>query len=310
MKGKIIMLGILALVPIIVVMGCVPEAPAPPLAQTMAVTYPMSVKDDAQRTVEIKKPVSRIVSLAPSNTEILFALGLGDLVVGVDQYSDYPVEAKAKERVGGYTNPDMERVVSLSPDLLLATSVHAKTVVPQLESRGFTVIVLQPKDVDAILDNIRLVAKITNRVSEAESLTSILKRRIDQIVAKGAKASKKPRVFFELSPQLSTAGPGSFIDDLIKRVGGENIAADAQVEWPKLSQEVLVAKDPEVILLGDHTAGETPDKVKARPGWDKLSAVRNNRVHTIDPNLTNRPGPRVVDGLEVIARALYPEQFP
>ncbi len=280
--------------------ACAPAPTPTPAAQT--------ITDDAGRAIALKSSPTRIVSLAPSNTEVLYALGLGDRVVGVTQYCDYPPEAKQKPNIGGFSKIDLERVVGLNPDLVLATNIHNKTVVPELEKRGITVVVVEPKNVDDVLAKITFVGKITGASDAAAKLTAQMKTRIDGVAAKTATAKVKPRVFYEIDKTLYTPGPGSFIDDMIAQAGGMNIAADAKSAYAQLSAEVIIAKDPQVILLGDMNFGESPESVKARPGWSNISAVKNGRIVPLsDENLVSRPGPRIVDGLEMLARALYPE---
>lgn len=272
--------------------------------------YPLTVKDDAGRSVTIKAKPQKLVSLAPSNTEILFALGLGDRVVGVDEISDYPEAAKAKPKVGGYSKTNIEAVVAAGADLVLASGITSKDVLAALEGQGQTVLVLNPTDLPGVLENLSLVGQVADANAEAAKLRGELQARIDAVGARLRGATSKPRVFFELDPKsFYTVGPKSFIDDLITRAGGANIAADAQTPYPQLSQEVIIAKDPQVIILSDEGQGVTPDSVKARPGWANISAVKDNRIIAVNPDLTNRPGPRVVDALEQLAKALHPELF-
>ncbi|MCL5075769.1 MAG: cobalamin-binding protein [Chloroflexi bacterium] len=312
MKKPLLCLVLAALI-ISIIAGCAPATTqtSTPTASSSSstVSFPLSLTDDAGRTVRIEKSPQRIVSLAPSNTEILFALGLGDKVVGVDEYSDYPAEAKTKAKVGSFSKINLEKVVSLAPDLILATNIHVKTIVPELEKRGLTVVVLQPQNIEAVLNNIALVGKLSGKTKEAAALTADIQKRLTNIATKTKTASSRPRVFLELSPDLITIGPGTFIDDLISRAGGENIAAEAKTAWPQLNQETIVLKDPQVILLADHPAGETPEKVKSRPGWQNISAVKNGRIVVLNPDLVNRPGPRVIEGLEMMAKAIHPELF-
>jgi iron complex transport system substrate-binding protein len=285
-------------------------ASAPTTAPIAASAASITVTDDARRAVILKNLPTRIVSLAPSNTEVLYALGLGDRVVGDTEYCDYPPEAKLKPRVGGFANIDLEKVVGLNPDLVVATNIHAKTVVPELEKRGIIVVVVEPKNVDDVIAKIAFVGKITGASEMAAKLTAQIKMRIDAVAAKTATAKTKPRVFYEIDKSLYTAGPGSFIDDMVTKAGGVNIAADAKGAYAQLSPEAIIAQDPQVILLGDMNFGETPASVKARPGWSNISAVKNGRIIPLaDENLVSRPGPRIVDGLEMLARALYPELF-
>jgi iron complex transport system substrate-binding protein len=270
--------------------------------------FPRTVTDDAGRTVVISKSPQRIVSLAASNTEILYALGLGSRIVAVDQYSDYPPEAKQKPRIGGFANPDIEQIAAGTPDLIFATGIHAKSVVPNLETHGLPVLVVEPKTLEDVLGRILLIGQVTGEEAKARALAQQLRTRMDEVTAR-VKGAARPRVFFEISTELYTAGPGSFIDDMIAHAGGQNIAADAAKPWPQLSQESVVLKDPEVILLGNATGAETIDKVRTRPGWREIAAVKSGRIIAIDADLTHRPGPRIFGGLEAIARALHPDRF-
>jgi iron complex transport system substrate-binding protein len=287
--------------------GACVATPSTDLATPVA--FPLMITDDMGRQVTFATPPQRIVSIAPSNTEVVFALGLGDTVVGVDQYSDYPPEAQQKLQLGGYVDPNLEQIVAAAPDLVLATDVHEATIIPELDALGVTSVMIDPKNLDDVLDSITLIGTITGEEARAARLVCDLHRRVDDVEARIAGAPH-PRVFFELSPELYTAGPGSFIDDLLTRAGGDNVAAGAREPWPQLSTEAVLAADPEVILLVDHEAGVTPEAVRARPGWQAMSAVEHDRIVTIDAALTNRPGPRVVDGLEEIARILHPDRFP
>lgn len=290
------------LVILVGVIACAPTPTPTPAAQTFT--------DDAGRVVALKGAPARIVSLAPSNTEVLYALGLGARVVGVTQYCNFPPEAKEKPTVGGFAKIDLEKVVGLNPDLVLATNLHAKSVAPELEKRGIVVAIVEPKNVDDVLAKITFIGKLTGASESAAKLTAQLKARIDAVMTKVATAKTKPRVFYEIDKSLYTPGPGSYIDDLLTKAGGVNIAADAKSSYAQLSPEAIIAKDPEVILLGDMLFGESPESVRARPGWVNISAVKTGRIVPIpNEDVVARPGPRIVEGLETIARALYPDLF-
>lgn len=278
------------------------------MAATPVATFPLAFTDDAGRAVTLVAEPARIVSLAPSNTEILFALGLADRVVAVDAYSDYPPAAAEKPAIGDYADPDLEQIVALDPDLVLASAVHAPGIVPRLESLGIPAVVIEPADLDATLTSIDRVGRLAGAPAVAADLVCGLQARIDA-VEEAVDGAPRPRVFVELSPDLFTAGEDTFIADLIARAGGENIVGATLGPWPQISAEAVIAADPEVILLADHEAGVTPASVAARPGWSVVSAVSDGRVVILDTNLVVRPGPRVVDGLEAIARALHPERF-
>jgi iron complex transport system substrate-binding protein len=274
---------------------------------TAATSFPITVTDDAGREVTIEQRPERIISIAPSNTEILFALGLADRVVGVDSYSNYPPEATEKPQVGDYVDPDLETIVAAAPDLILATEAHVATVLPELETLGLPTVVVEPTTLDEVFAGIALVGQVSGESAAAQKLVCSLQARVDAVSGAIAGAPT-PRVFFELSPDLYTAGPGSFVDDILTRAGGQNIAADAAEMWPQLSMEALVSADPEVILLADHEAGVTAEQVAARPGWQGVSAVESGRIVSLDADLVARPGPRVVDGLEAVAAALHPDR--
>jgi iron complex transport system substrate-binding protein len=271
--------------------------------------YPLTITDDAGRSVTLESRPDSIVSLAPSNTEILYALGLGDSVAGVTEFCNYPPEALEKPQVGGFSDIDIETIAVLDPDLVLAANLHITDVVPALEALGMTVVVIDPLDFPAVLEGIALVAEITGQQAAGQVLLEDMQIRADALAS--ALAGREPRrAFWELDSDLWTAGPGSFVDDLITRAGGENIAADADSPWVQLSNETIIAADPEVVFLADYLFGETQASVAERPGWDQLSAVRNDAVIEVtDTDIFSRPGPRVVDALEFAARSLHPEAF-
>jgi iron complex transport system substrate-binding protein len=309
---------VIAVILLIVTAACGPtpepqptSTPAPPPTLTPEpAAFPLTITDDLGTEVTIEAEPQRIVSMAPNHTEILYALGLGDKVVGVTEYCNYPPDAQEKPKVGGFSNIDLEQVVGLNPDLVLGTSIHAQNVGPALVERGLKVVLINPETVDDVLEKIVLVGRVAGREEAATTLADELRGRIEATMDKAQEAGNRPRVYWELSNDLYTAGPGSFIDDLITRAGGINIAADAQEQWPQLNLEVLILADPEVIVLADHPYGETVEGVKARPGWADISAVKNDRiVEILDDNLVSRPGPRMAEALEFVAKALHPELF-
>ena len=293
------------------------SAQATPIAVTCAATplaaepaaFPLTITDDAGRQVTIERSPTRIVSIAPSNTEMLFALGLDERIAGVDSYSTYPPEATQKPQVGTYLEPDLERVVAAEPDLILATEAHLGTVLPELDALGLPTVVIEPMNLDEVFSGMLFLGTITGVSPRAQEVVCELQARVDAVTDAVAGAAR-PRVFFELSPDLYTAGPGSYVDDLISRAGGDNVAAGAAELWPQLSAEAVVSANPEVILLADHEAGITAEQVAARPGWQQMSAVQQGRIVSLDADLVARPGPRVVDGLEAIAAALHPDLLP
>lgn len=290
-----------------------PPAPAAARGETVAARFPLSLTGSDGRTITLNAPARRIVSFSPAHTEILFAIGAGDRVVGVDDFADYPPQVKELPRVG-YSNINVEKVVGLQPDFVYAAT-RQRRFVPDLEQAGLTVLYLEePATVEGIFDHIRLLGQVTGNEAQAEQLIAQMRQRIEAIQTKLAPIQQGPRVFYELTPELYTAGPRSFIGDVFRILKAQNIAEGLEQPFPQLSQETLVARDPEVIVLADAaTYGlgkESPETVKARPGWSTISAVREGRIIEIDSSLVSRPGPRIVDGLEALAKALYPNLFP
>ncbi|MCK4366500.1 MAG: ABC transporter substrate-binding protein [Thermoplasmata archaeon] len=264
------------------------------------------IVDDYGREVTVPQPVERIISLAPSNTEILFALGLDDKVVGVDQASNYPLEAQNKTVVGGYFGGyNLEVITVLDPQLILASSINSEELIGELENRSFAVVVLDASDIDGVFDDIELVGSITSAASEAQGLISNLTARVETITNLTL-GVETPSVYIELDNNLWTYGPGSFGDDLLGLAGGENIAGSMGSPWVKLDEEFVVSSSPQVII----TVFTPVEEIKSRPGWSDIPAIQNDKVFAIDGDLISRPGPRIVDGLEELAHVIHPELFP
>lgn len=275
--------------------------------------FPITLRDDLGRPVTLPQPPQRIISLAPSNTEILYALGLGGRVVGVDRFSDYPPEVREKPKVGGMVDPDYERILSLRPDLVLTTGGVQRAVVERLETLGIRVFALHPQTVEGVLDSILTVARLAGVTRKGWEVVGALRRRIRAITLKTERIplSRRPTVFWIIWPEpLMTAGPRTFIHSLITLAGGRNIAGDiaGPRDYPLYSMEELVARDPDVIIATTDAHGAVGN-LAAKPGWRSLRAVRSGRVYFVDPDLVHRPGPRLVDGLEAIARLLHPKLF-
>lgn len=271
--------------------------------------FPRTVVDASQVPLVLAAPPQRIVSLSPGATEALFAIGAGPRVVAVDLFSDTPEAARALAKVD-YSRPNPEQVIALRPDLVLMSG-RQRDQVQRFRELGLPVVYLgEPATLDAVLDNIALIAKATGHDEAAATLLRTLTQRLDAVRAKVADVTSGPRVFFELSPALHTAGPSSFIGSMLSTLKAQNIATTA-TQFPQLSAEALIAADPQVVLLADVASAKVdPASIGRRPGWAGVSAVRNGRVHEVDADATNRPGPRIVDAVEAIARLLYPERFP
>jgi len=274
----------------------------------------ITLTDGLGREVKLEASAQRVVSLAPSNTEILFAIGAGSQVVGRDNLSDYPQTASAATDIGSaFEALNTELIVSLKPDLVLAAEINTADQVKSLEDLGITVYYLKnPTTLEELYTNLEIVAQLTGHESDAATLIDGLKARVAAVDEKVATVTEKPTAFYELDAsdpaKPYTVGKGTFITLLMERAGGKNIAGDID-GYPQLSLEQVVAADPAFIILGDSAYGTTPESVAARPGWDGLSAVKNNQIFPFDDNLVSRPGPRLVDGLEALAKLLHPELF-
>ena len=274
----------------------------------------ITVTDSAGRTVTIPGSLQRIVTLTPSTTEIAFALGLGKQIVAVDTWSDYPAETKDLPKVK-MMPVNFEQVVALKPDLVLVAGITSPDDIKKLADLKLTVLVVGKSDTsfDGMMADIQLVGKATGKDAQAKIVTDAMKQKLNSLKATLAKAQTKPRVYWEIDAsdpaKPYTPGPGSFVNDLISIAGGTNIAANAKAAWAQINSEEIVAGNPEVIVLSDSLFGMTTEMVKARKGWEVISAVKNNKVFPIDDNLVSRPGPRLVDGLEAAAKLIHPELF-
>jgi iron complex transport system substrate-binding protein len=274
-----------------------------PSGQTPVINY---VFDDLGRLVAINGTPQRIVSLAPSNTEILFALGLGDKVVGVTDYCDYPPEALNKTKVGGYANPDIEKIVALNPDLVLVAYGTPMDVIITMVGLGLTVFGIKTTDLDDLLDDIRRIGEITDKELEAQALTAAMESRIQAVTNQTEELEQRPRVFYIVwHDPLWTAGSGTFINELIEKAGGVNICQNIS-GYATINLEEVVARDPEIIITSewsyDWAMNETGPLAST-------NASQTGRIYTCDDDLVQRPGPRLVEGLEWFAHFIHPEIF-
>jgi len=289
--------------------ACAPQT-AP---TTDSVPESRTFTDGLGRTITLAMTPQRVVSLAPSNTEILFAVGAGSQVVGRDEFSDYPAEAASIESIGGsFGEYNVEAIVALEPDLVLAAEINPPELVQQLEDLGLTVYYLgNPTTLEEMYTNLETVAGLTGH--DVTELVDSLKARVAAVDEKIAPLSSRIPVFYEVDAtdpsKPWTYGPGTFGDLLIARAGGYNIGSIASDPYPQISIEQIVAANPSVIILGDSMWGVTPESVITRPGWETLPAVASNSIYPFDDNLVSRPGPRLVDGLEQLAKLLRPELF-
>jgi cobalamin transport system substrate-binding protein len=299
------------------------ETASPMPSATMAATKvptasqgPITLTDGLGNKFTLDKIPQRIISLAPSNTEILYAIGAGGQVIGRDDLSNYPDAAQQIPSVGGgFGQLDSEKIVSLQPDLVLAAAITAPEQVQALEKLNLKVYYLpNPTDLNGMYANLETVAQLTGHQPEAQALIQSLKNRVDVVVKEVAPLSTHPLVFYELDstdPNAPwTSGPGTFIDTLIDMAGGSNVGHILSSDWAQMSVESLIQQNPDIILLGDYTYGNVkPADVMARAGWKDIKAVEQGKVYPFNDDLVSRPGPRQVDGLEALAKILHPDQF-
>jgi len=274
---------------------------------------PLTATDDLGRVVRLSGPPARLISLAPSNTEIIYALGFEDRLVAVNEWSDYPPEARSKVQLRGI-RPNLEHLLALRPDLVLSVAGMAD-LAAQLEAHGIPVLVLAPRDLEGVYRDIELVGAVMGAPERARAAAAALRGRVAAVRARVAGA-RRPRVFYEVDAadpvRPFTAGPGTFVHELLELAGADNVAAGARGAWPQISLEQLLKADPEIIILGD-TIGvhnpQTPEMVLRRPGWERVTAIRRRAIRAVDGTLVTRPGPRIAEALEALARAIHPDRF-
>ncbi len=317
-KKNYLVLFCLLLIALSSVMGCgVKETDnAKRDAQKMSsAQFPITMKDDLGRQVTLKAEPARIVSVSPSHTEILFALGLSKRVVGVTTYCNYPEEAQSREKIGGFSSPSLEKIVALQPDLVLISSDKQQNLVQGLDNARIPVMAFSAKSIDETYRTIRLIGQATGANDEATALNAGLKKRTDAVIAKvqAIPEEQRLRVYYELWYQpLMSAGPATLVGDIIKKAGGKSITADARENYPEISEEVILNRNPQVMLhTYNHGKKDMPDAVQIsqRPGWKDLSMVKTSRIYSLNADLIDRSGPRVADALELVAKLLYPDLF-
>jgi iron complex transport system substrate-binding protein len=286
--------------------GAVSVSPSPSVT---ASPFPATLTDFQNRSVTLPARPERLVSIGPSITAFLFALGAGPRVVGVDDFSDEPAEAATREHVGGI-KVNFEKVVALKPDLVFSVKFSDGTI-EKLQSASLNVLVVDPQSVSDVAKTATLLGKAVG--ADGEGLARSIQQRVDAVKTKITGATTRPRVYHEIDAsdpsKIFTVGPGSYINDLIDIAGGANIAARASSAYPQLSAEEILRSDPEIIVLAASPYSAKPSDVAARQGWSVIAAVKNNRCLVSEPNLINRPGPRVGEAAEAYAKLVHPELF-
>ncbi|NMB47156.1 MAG: ABC transporter substrate-binding protein [Firmicutes bacterium] len=283
--------------------------PGPTLAQDSPGTgFPVVVIDGLGREISIRKPPQRIVSLTPSVTENLFALGLDEQIVGVSNYSDYPAAAQSKPVVGDAFQLNYEAILLLEPDLIIGDAQLVKNYMVKLEELGLPVLAINPANLQEVMDSMLLLGQATGAISAATRVTAEMQEQVHyvQTAIQDLPQKARPLVFVEVWDEpLMTCGPGSFMQELIELAGGHNLAADAGGAWIEYSSELVVERDPDVILL----TRPYRDELMARSAWQGISAVKEGRVVEVDSDPFVRTTPRLADALVDLAAILHPEKF-
>ncbi len=277
------------------------------LGLALATSYPLVTKDDLGRSVTIPAEPARIVVMLPSATETLCAIDACDKIVATDDYSNWPPEAAKKPKAGGLYNPNVELIASFEPDLVISSKYGKLT--EALTKLGITVYAVNTQTYDDIFSTARKLGLLVNREAQAEALVARINQQVYALETAAAKAGDRPSVYYEIDATPYTVGPNSFIGTLIDKARGRNIIPAKLGLFPKISPELVVEKNPQVIILGDAPYGVTAAKIAARPGWSGIRAVKEGRVCELSKaqtDVVHRPGPRVAEGLEVLINCIHP----
>lgn len=291
----------------IILVSCCAFLPASVPAETEGRTF----VDDLQRTIHLSTVPVRVISLAPSITEMLFALGLDREIVAVTPFCDYPPEAAQRAKVG-YANPSLERILALTPDVVIAPGEFMRAdLLGKLEHLHIPTVVLTARSFQDIDKHLRLLGEVFNRSAEAGIVIDAIHRRIEQITAR-VRTEPPIRVLYVLHSQpLITVGPGSYLHELIELAGATNVARRASTPYPRLAMETVLREDPEVLLFPIGKSESIPvSEQESWKKWTDMTAVRTGRLLTVSSDLLNRPGPRIVEGLEILSRMLHPLPSP
>ena len=287
------------------------------LAGFVGAVHAAKFQDDLGGEVELEGVPQRIVSLAPSNTELLFALGLGDRIVGVTEFCNYPEAANKIEKVAGYNTLSVEKILAAKPDLVVAARGNNMEGVESLQRLGLRVFALEIQSVEHLLRAVERVGRLCGVEGEATRLKEELEGRVEKVQARIAAVKERPRVMWGYwGDPVYTAGANTMIDNVFTVAGGINVGRQAPGPWPQVGLEIIVTWAPEVIITtyhpqsGDQTRLEEDiGQLQQTDGWMVVPAVRNGRVYYLDPDLLNRPGPRLIDALEQVVVFLHPEVF-
>ena len=279
--------------------SCKTEAPKPQASEAKR-----EFLDDREKKVLLPAKVDRAVSLAPNITEIVFAVGAGKKLVGVTTFCNYPEEAKEIQKVGDTLKPNIENIIALKPQVVfVSTASQLEAFTETLEKQGIAVFVTNPSSFEDIYKSIESIGGIFGEEEKSKAVVDDMQKRIAEVGAK-ARNENKVKTFVQIDKSLYTIGKESFLTDLIEKAGGESSTKDVETAYPKISKEKALALDPEVIILS-----ESPDNNEPNEVFKNSLAVKNNRVFKVNADILSRPGPRLVDALETIAKSLHPEKF-
>jgi iron complex transport system substrate-binding protein len=276
-----------------------------------AVAADRIVADLLGRRVAVPDDPQRIVAMAPNITEIVFALDQEKKLIGATTYSDYPPAAEDIPRIGSYIHLDLERIVALQPDLCLAIKDgNPKDTVLRLESLGIAVYAVDPRNLESVMETLARLGDLLHADDKAEQVVTDMRKRIDLVDALVAKSPYRPRVFFQIGvAPIVSVGTNTFIHELIERAGGKNLA-QGPVPYPRFSREQVIGLLPDIIIITSMARAAVFEEVKAEwSQWNHVPAVKNNRIYIQDSNLFDRPSPRLVNALEVLAELIHPELF-
>lgn len=317
---KIWQLGLTAFLAVFLLAACgtaatpdKPKVDGTPEAEVVKAEFPLTLTDSVGNEITLETAPATIVSMVPSNTEILFELGLGDAIVGVNDYDDYPAEALKKEKIGGQ-DFNVEKIVSMNPEIVFAHESglgKGKEGLQQIRDAGIPVFVVKNAvSFEETYTTIETIGQATGKTVEAEKIITDMKAKVEEVLAKLVTVDNKKTVFVETSPEpnIYTPGKNTFMDQMLEMIGAENIAAD-QEDWFMIAPEEIINRNPDVIIvLYDYIETAVAD-VYARPGFDTITAIKEKAVVQVKENITSRTGPRLAEGLEEIAKAIYPEAF-
>jgi len=272
-------------------------------------TYPLTITDDSGTSVTIDKEPQKIVSLSPSATEIVFAVGAGSKLVGRTDYCNYPEEALAVTSIGSFNSPNLEKIIELAPDVVVSSDLVSDEMSQQLQANGTKVVVFDSRNIDGVLNNIIQAGEITNTNDKATEVVEKMEVDRQALVDKAKTVATQKSVFIDIG-KFYSAGPGSTLDSMLTDLNAKNIAADAASQWTQLSTEEIIADNPDVYI----SLYTKPEEVKATPGFDKINAIINNQLiyveyGTPESDMIQRPGPRIIEGMALIAKGIYPEVF-